>query len=161
MMQRFPSRSASVIKNGLTLKEGGRPLPLTAQTRRWKDEFHRAQNKLSGQNEKLLHTDCEDGVCDPIRPEMFIFLSIGLKELHEFCRMRLFNTLFSWEGLSDDQREVIWPKLLRVEDFKRAYDAQFYHSLVNYKKRALPQLGSVMDTGADGNCLYLGQRGGE
>ena len=31
--------------------------------------------------------------------------------------MRIYNTLFNWNEIEDELREIIWPKLLRVEEY--------------------------------------------
>ena len=42
-------------------------------------------------------------------------MGIEKAELFDYCRIRVFNTLFSWEELEDGLREIIWPKLMHIE----------------------------------------------
>ena len=58
---------------------------------------------------------CQCDVCEPIPIEIFILLGIGRKDLFEYCRMRIFKTLFSWNELEDCLREIVWPSLLHLE----------------------------------------------
>ena len=44
-------------------------------------------------------------------------IGLGRKDLYEYCHMRIFNTLFDQEELDDGVREIIWPKLLHVEEY--------------------------------------------
>ena len=51
--------------------------------------------------------------------------------------MRLYNTLFDWEELDDGQREIIWPKLLHVEQYQTDEYRKLYRGLVEYPNEAL------------------------
>ena len=61
---------------------------------------------------------CLDDFCEPIPSEIFILLGLERKDLFEYCRMRIFNTLFGKKEIEDCIREIVWPKLLRVGDFQ-------------------------------------------
>jgi len=52
-------------------------------------------------------------------------MGINKKDLFDYCRMRIFNTLFTWNELEGCLREIIWPKLMRIDD----YSSRNYHSL--------------------------------
>ena len=75
---------------------------------------------------------CKDDVCDPIPPELFILLGIDKIELFDYCRMRIFNTLFRWEELEECLREIIWPKLMRIEEFQTPHYRALYKLLVEH-----------------------------
>ena len=52
---------------------------------------------------------CYDDNCDPLPAELFILIGLGKKKLSDYCRMRVFNTLFGWEEVEDCVREIFWP----------------------------------------------------
>ena len=56
-------------------------------------------------------------ICDPIPQEIFILIGINRKDLFDYCRMRIFNTLFGWRELEDCLREILWPKIMHIDDF--------------------------------------------
>ena len=60
---------------------------------------------------------CHDDMCEPIPEEIFILIGLGRKDMYDYCRMRIFNTLFRWKEIDEGIREVVWHKLLRVEDY--------------------------------------------
>ena len=47
---------------------------------------------------------CHDDFCEPIPKEIFILIGLNRKELFDYCRMRIFNTLFGWEEIDDELR---------------------------------------------------------
>ena len=52
---------------------------------------------------------CHDDFCEPVPKEIFILIGLGRKNLFDYCRMRIFNSLFSWKEIEDELREIIWP----------------------------------------------------
>ena len=58
-----------------------------------------------------------DDMCDPIPKEIFILMGLEKKNLFEYCRMRIFNTLFAWHEMEDCLREIVWPTLLHIQQF--------------------------------------------
>ena len=53
--------------------------------------------------------------------------------------MRIFNTLFCWQEVEDELREIIWPKLLRVEEYQTESSRKLYWKLVKYPNTELDQ----------------------
>jgi len=45
--------------------------------------------------------------------------------------MRIFNTLFQPREIEDSLKEVIWPKLLRLEEYQNEHFRALYDRLVN------------------------------
>ena len=80
---------------------------------------------------------CYDDNCDPLPSELFILIGLGKKKISEFCRMRVFNTLFGWEEVEDCVKEVFWPEILHLNEFKTTEHRQLYHKLANRKNDEL------------------------
>lgn len=46
--------------------------------------------------------------------------------------MRIYNTLFNWKEIEDELKEIIWPKLLRVEEYHTEAYRKMYWKLVKH-----------------------------
>lgn len=44
-------------------------------------------------------------------------IGLGEKNLFDYCRMRIFNTLFRQNEIDDSLKEIIWLKLLKTEEY--------------------------------------------
>ena len=80
-----------------------------------------------------------DDTCNPIPEEIFILVGLGEKDLFDYCRMRIFNTLFRWKEVDDSIKEVLWPKFLRTEQYKNEYYRAFYKRLYSFPDPDLDQ----------------------
>lgn len=85
------------------------------------------------------YVECINDVCDPIPSEMFMLMGLGHKDLFEFCKMRIFNTIFSYREFDDCLREIIWPKFLNVTDFRSEKFRRLYWELATATNEELDE----------------------
>lgn len=82
---------------------------------------------------------CIDDWCDPIPEEIFILIGLKRKDLFDYCKMRVFNSLFSFVELEDCLREIVWPQLLRIEEYQTDHYRKLYWRLVACPNEALDE----------------------
>lgn len=104
----------------------------------WKESLSQTKQTIL-QTQQPDSPTCHDDFCDPVPKEIFILIGLQRKDLFDYCRMRIFNSLFSWREIEDELREIIWPKLLRIEEYQSTSYRQLYAKLVKYPNADLDQ----------------------